>query len=76
MNNAEFKEITRVRISDSVEVIFSEVHRDGKLTGYTLNKYITTEQYTGFTKGIFIPDDMLTDFLKLFPKDELQLALG
>lgn len=74
-NNAEYKEIGRVRVSDKVEVVLSEVHRNDKLQGFSLNKYVTSDEYTGFGKGVFIPDDKLIDFLKLFGPEDLQYAL-
>ena len=63
----EFKEINRIPISDSTEIVISEMNKNGKLYGYAVNKYITSEKYTGFAKGITIPLDKLQDFLKSFP---------
>ena len=71
-----FKEIGRLQTSDAVEIVLSGVYRDDKLTGYSLNKYVTSEQYTGFGKGVYIPEDLLIEFLKLFSKGDLQSALG
>jgi len=71
----EFKEIGRIRTSDSVEVVLSELYRDGKHVGFSLNKYVTSEEYTGFGKGVYIPEDLFIEFLKIFPKEDLQLAL-
>lgn len=73
-SKAEFKEIGRLQISDTVDMVLSEVHKEGKLSGYNINRYVNAEGFQGFTKGIQIPDDMLTDFLKLFPKENLTLA--
>lgn len=76
MPDADFKEIGRMPVSDTTEVVLSEVYRDKELRGFTIGKYITTLTYTGFAKGaVYIPEDLLPDFLKLFPKDDLQLAL-
>lgn len=74
--DSPFKEIARLRTSNMVEVVLSEVYYDDKLTGYSLNKYVTTEEYTGFSKGVYIPEDLLIEFLKLFPQGDLQSALG
>jgi len=71
---AEFKELARTRISDSTEIVLSEVHKEGGMTGYNINRFVNTDGFKGFTKGISIPPDMLTDFLKMFPKDNLTMA--
>jgi len=73
----EFKEVNRLETSDSSAIVLSEL-RDGKeLKGWVLNKWITSEKYTGFVKGgIMIPEEQLTDFLRLFPQDELKNALN
>ena len=70
----EFKEIKRLRISDSTELILSEAYRGKDLRGYSISKYIISEKYTGYSRGIFIPEDLLYEFLKLFPKEDLKLA--
>ena len=75
MQKSDFKEIGRVRTSDSIEVVLSELYRDGKFRGYSITKYVTSDEYTGWSKGVFIPEDMIIDFLKLFPKDDLEFAL-
>ena len=73
-SRASFKEIGRIKTSNSATIVISETYREGKLVGYNINKWIDTETFTGFTKGIFIPKDLLTNFLILFPKDSLELA--
>ena len=75
MTNGEFKEVGRIVVSDTTEVVLSELHNDDKLIGYTINKYVTSEKFTGFAKGAYIPVDMMIDFLKLFPKEMLEDAL-
>lgn len=72
---ADFKELGRIRTTDASELVFSEVHRDGKLVGFSLNRYVTSEAFTGFTKGIFIPEDLFIEFLKIFPKEDRKLSL-
>lgn len=76
MPKPDFKEVDRIKVSDTTDIVLSEVYREEKMTGYSLNKYIKTEDYTGYSRGIFIPDDMVAEFLKLFPKDILELAQG
>lgn len=75
MPNPVFKEVGRCSTSDTIDVVLSEVYREEKLVGHTLNKYVTTEAFTGFSKGVFIPDDLTVEVLKLFPKEDLKLAL-
>ena len=74
MSKAEFKELNRCRISDSTEIVLSKVTKDGEISGYNINRFVDTEGFKGFTKGILVPPDMLTDFLKMFPKDNLTMA--
>ena len=71
----EFKQVGSIVSSDTTEVILSEFRRNGKLVGYYINKYVTTEKFTGYTKGIFIPIDELTSFLMLFPQEQLAYAI-
>lgn len=71
---ASFKEIGRLKTSNTATIVLSETYREGKLVGYNINKWIDTKDFTGFTKGIFIPKDLLTNFLYIFPKDDLDLA--
>ena len=75
MQKSDFKEVGRVRTSDSTEVVLSELYRDRKFTGYSITKYVTSDEYTGWSKGVYIPEDMIIDFLKLSPKDDLEFAL-
>jgi hypothetical protein len=73
-SKAEFKELNRLQISDSVDLVLSEVSKEGKMVGYNINRYVNAEGFQGFTKGIQVPGDKLTEFLKLFPKENLTLA--
>lgn len=63
----QFVEVSRVRVSDSTEVVLSQVvpNDDGVVSGVNINTYITSNRYTGFTKGIFVPTDKVDDFKKL-----------
>ena len=61
----EFKEVGRIKVSPSVSVIVSKTLKDGELTGYSISKFIDTEDYQGFAKGIFVPKDQYPEFLKL-----------
>jgi len=74
-NDSEFRELGRIRTTDKSEVVLSELHRNGQLQGYSLNKYVTTPEYTGFGKGVFVPDEKLIDFLVLFGAENLEYAL-
>lgn len=76
MADADFKKIGEVKASDASDVVLSELHKDGKLKGYIVSKFVNTEKYTGFAKGgVTIPEERIVEFLKLFPKDLLQDAL-
>jgi len=63
----QFVEVSRLRVSDSTEVVLSQVvpNDDGVVSGVNINTYITSNRYTGFAKGIFIPTDKVEDFKKL-----------
>jgi hypothetical protein len=71
----EFKEVGRVRLSDTTEAVLSEVVKSGKKTGYQINTYLTTETFTGYTRGLSLPEEMVVDYLSLFSEEDLQLAL-
>ena len=62
---AEFKEVGRIQVSPSVAVVISQTMKEGEVTGLSLNKFISTDDYKGFAKGIFIPKTKYEDFLKL-----------
>lgn len=63
----QFVEASRLRVSDSTEVVLSMVvpKDDGEVNGVNINTYVTSNRYTGFSKGIFIPSDKVDDFKKL-----------
>lgn len=61
----DFKEVGRISVSDSTQLVVSTVTKGGKVTGYNINKYITSNKYTGFTKGNFLPKDQVEAFKKL-----------
>lgn len=73
---AEFKEIGRIKISASSDVVLSSiVENRGKIAGYSISKFITAKNFTGFTKGTLIPIDNVPEFLALFPEEKLRDAL-
>lgn len=74
-NRREYVELGRVKLSDAVEVVVSEIKREGKLTDYNINRHLDIEGYNGFVKGQEIPSDKIVPFLKVFPKNLLQAAL-
>ncbi len=75
MPDIDFKELGRLPISDSTTLVLSETKKEDRVIGLSVTKYIVSEKYTGFSKGIYIPEDSLIEFLKLFPKEDLQSAL-
>lgn len=69
MVEVEFKEVGRVRSSDTTDVVVSEVMKGGKVVGYSINKYVDTDSFTGFTKGIMVPIGKVEEFLRLFKRE-------
>lgn len=66
---AVFKEISRIKVTDARDIVASEVIDDeGDVTGININSFVKTGKYTGFTKGVFVPVDMVEDF-KEFVQD-------
>ena len=63
----QFVEVSRLRVSGSTEVVLSQVvpNEDGEVSGVNINTHITSNRYTGFTKGIFVPTDKVDDFKKM-----------
>lgn len=63
----QFVEASRLRVSDSTEVVLSMVvpNEDGEVSGVNINTHVVSNRYTGFTKGVFIPTDKVEDFKKL-----------
>lgn len=50
-----FKEVGRIQLSDTTALVVSEI-RDGKSKqGYAVNPWITTDKYSGPTKGFKVP---------------------
>lgn len=72
---AEFKEKGRIATSDTTEVVLSEVLKGKDVTGFSTNKFVKSERFEGFTKGIFIPEDCIQDYLALYDIDDLQSAI-
>jgi hypothetical protein len=73
---AEFKEIGRIKVSTSSDVVLSSIsEHEGKIIGYSISKFITAKNFTGFAKGTLIPVDNLPEFLALFPEEKLKEAL-
>jgi len=71
-SRASFREVGRLEVSNTASIVISETYKEGKLVGYNINKWIETEHFTGFTKGLLIPKDLLPSFLALFPRQKLQ----
>ena len=65
---AEFNEIGRVKVSEATDVVVSKVVEDGELIGVNINKYVTTDKYTGFAKGVFVPTERIDDFKQLIAR--------
>ena len=65
---ATFKEIGRVRASESTELVLSEVIDNGATKGINFNTFITSDSYTGFTKGTLIPVAAIKEFAGLVAK--------
>jgi len=61
-----FHEVARIRLSDATDLTISEVNKYGQLTGYSLTKYVRTQRYTGYGRGVFIPIDKVREFLTKF----------
>lgn len=59
---AEFKEVGRMSLDEGEDIVISEIYRDETFHGWTINKYLKTERYTGFVKGITIPDGFQDEF--------------
>jgi len=61
-----FNEVARVRLTSATDLTISEVTKYGMLTGYSLCKYVRTQRYTGYGRGVFIPIDKVGEFLTTF----------
>jgi hypothetical protein len=62
---AEFDEIGRVKVSPTTDVVLSTVCKDGNIVGINVNTFVSMNRYTGYTRGVFIPNDKIGDFAKL-----------
>ncbi len=58
-----FKEVKRVKVTDSKDLVVSQVIDGTEVKGFNINSFITTEKYTGFTKGIMIPAAQVEEFI-------------
>lgn len=58
----DFKELHRIKINDKADLVVSSCTDKGLMVGVNINKYITSEKYTGYTKGVLIPVDKLKEF--------------
>jgi hypothetical protein len=83
--NRKYEEMALLPITNQTTIVLSEVHQsasseEGLLTdqlrGYSVTKYVESPEYTGFSRGIFVPTDRLIAFLKMFPRESLKLALN
>jgi len=75
MANGDFKEIARIKTTDTTDLVLSEINKSGEVSGFAINPFITSEKYTGFGKGIGIPADELINFLAMFSTDDLKAAI-
>ena len=66
--SATFKEIGRVKASPSTELVLSQVWDGKEMKGLNFNTFITSEKYTGYTKGTLIPAGSMEQFGELVKK--------
>ena len=65
----QFKEIARTTVNDTRDIVVSQVVEDEEVKGYNINSYITTINYTGFSKGgVFVPVEKVEEFKNLVNK--------
>lgn len=50
-----FKEVGRVQLSDTTALVVSEIRNGKAKEGYAINPWITTDRYSGPTKGFKVP---------------------
>jgi len=63
---AKFKEVARMTVNDSRDIVMSQVVEDGEVKGVVINNYITADSYSGFAKGgVLIPSDKLIEFSEI-----------
>jgi hypothetical protein len=70
-----FEEVGRLKVSDINTVVVSKCLRSGEFRGYSVTKYITSPEYTGWAKGLFIPEEGMVEFLSLFDVGDLEEAV-
>ena len=59
----QFKEVTRIEVNKSRDIVASQVIEDGEVKGFNINSFIRTQKYTGFTKdGVFVPVEKIEEF--------------
>lgn len=74
---SNFKEIGECRLTDTETAILSEMtNNKGIMTSYYINKKVESDEFTGRTKGIRIPEDLLVEFLRMFPQEALKGAIN
>lgn len=57
-----FKEVARIAVAPARDIVVSEVIENGEVKGLNINSFVTTDKYTGFTKGTFVPAEKIEDF--------------
>lgn len=62
MVTAIFKEVKRLTVAPNRDIVVSELIEKDELKGLNINCYVTTEKYTGFTKGTFVPVEKIAEF--------------
>ena len=61
----EFKEVGRITISEKTDIVVSSAVRDGKKVGVTINKFVTTDKYIGYSPAVLIPTKDIKQVIKL-----------
>lgn len=67
---SEHKEVGRIQVSPSVAIVVSKSYKRGELTGISINKFISSDDYRGYAKGEFIPKELYREFKKLISDAE------
>ena len=68
MDNAQFTEVGRVKVSDTTDIVVSRVTENGELMGLSINKWVATKRFTGFVRGAMVPKDKVGELVKLLQK--------
>jgi hypothetical protein len=77
MAGNKYVEQGRVQVDESTQVaVTNVVDRDGVVSSYFLNNFVTSESYTGPKKGCTIKKEFLADVLSYLPTVSLQEALA